>query len=73
MDIYFDLIELVRTEILEQFMIPGLGISWWRFAIYMALATIVVVALVNAVRVTSGKASGHSYVRRNDKGGDDDV
>lgn len=73
MDIYFDLIELVRTEILEQFMIPGLGISWWRFAIYMALATIVVVALVNAVRVTSGKAAGHSYARRNDKGGDDDV
>lgn len=73
MDIYFDLIELVRTEILEQFMIPGLGISWWRFAIYMALATIVVVALVNAVRVTSGKASGYSYARRNDKGGDDDV
>lgn len=73
MDIYFDLIELVRTEILEQFMIPGLGISWWRFAIYMALATVVVVALVNAVRVTSGKASGQSYARRNDKGGDDDV
>lgn len=71
MDIYFDLIEQVRTQILEEFIIPGLGISWWRFAIYMALATIVVVALVNVVRVTGVKASDRNYSRRNNKGGED--
>ena len=63
MDIYFDLISLVRTEILEKFMIPGLGISWWRFAVYMALASIVVVALVNVIKVTADRPNVERHQR----------
>lgn len=47
------LLEYVRENILEKFMLPQLDISYWDFLIYLALASIVIVVLVNKVRLSA--------------------
>lgn len=46
MQVLFDLMDTIRTEILENLMIPGLGISWWKFSIYLLIITVVVTVLI---------------------------
>lgn len=56
LDNIFWLLELVRTRILEAFIIPELNISYWEFCIYGAIVLVVVTVLINAVQVSSGSA-----------------
>lgn len=48
---FFELMGIVRTQILESFILP-MGISYWKFIIYMAFAAIVIVALVNKLPIS---------------------
>lgn len=50
------LMNTVRTEILEKFIIPGIGISYWKFLIYLAVAGVVITVLINAVRYSSAES-----------------
>lgn len=63
MDVLFQLMDIIRTEILEKLTIPGLGISWWKFSIYLLILSVVVTVLINAVKV-SGSSAGKSARRR---------
>ncbi len=65
MDTLFSLMDTIRTQILEQLEIPGLGISWWKFCIYLLIISVVVTVLINAVKV-SGSSAGKSARRRHD-------
>lgn len=56
---FWYLMNTVRTEILEKFIIPGIGISYWKFLIYLAVAGVVITVLVNAVRYTSSESVSH--------------
>lgn len=59
LDNIFWLLELVRTKILEAFIIPDLEISYWEFLIYSAIVGVVVTVLINGVKV-SGSAQNFS-------------
>ena len=48
---FFELMGIVSTQILESFILP-MGISYWKFIIYMAFAAIVIVALVNKLPIS---------------------
>lgn len=50
-DNLFWLLNYIRTNLLESFIIPQLGISYWDFCIYLAVAAIVITVLINAVNV----------------------
>ena len=73
MDAFFELMTMVREGILEQLIIPGLGISYWKFCIYLLVIGVVATVLINGVRVSSDKASRSSRrsERQSDKQGDD--
>lgn len=60
---FISFLDHLRTNVLEKFIIPGLGISWWHFVISLAVVTIVVVVLINAVRV--GAVSGSRSFSKN--------
>ena len=47
------LMNTIREEILEKFIIPGIGISYWKFLIYLAVAGVVITVLINSVRYSS--------------------
>lgn len=59
LDNIFWLLELVRTRILEAFILPDLNISYWEFLIYSAIVGVVVTVLINGVKV-SGSANSYS-------------
>ena len=65
----FDIMAMVREDILEKLIIPGIGISWWKFSIYLLIIGVVVTVLVNGVRVSSGRAASSS--RQNARPRDD--
>lgn len=69
----FDIMTMVREDILEKLIIPGIGISWWKFSIYLLIIGVVVMVLVNGVRVSSGRAasSGRQNARPRDDSEDD--
>lgn len=48
---FLELLTKVRTEILEKFILPELGVSYWKFVIGLALAAVVITVLVNVVRI----------------------
>lgn len=48
----FWLLKYVRENILEKFILPELNLSYWEFCIYLAIAGVVIVVLVNAVQVS---------------------
>lgn len=52
----------VREEILEKFILPEIGISYWEFCIYLAIAAIVITLLINSIKVSSqkGQSAGKS-------------
>lgn len=56
MQALFEIMTVVREKILETTIIPGLGISWWKFSIYLLIIGVVVTVLINGVRVSSSKA-----------------
>lgn len=58
MDTLFTMLDTIRTQILEYFIIPGLGISWWKFSLILLTLGIVIKVLVNAVLV-SGSGAAH--------------
>lgn len=74
MESLFEIMTLVREEILETTIIPGLGISWWKFSIYLLIIGVVVTVLINGVRVSSSKAARGSKNSspRNDSSSEDD-
>lgn len=51
------LMNTIREELLEKFILPGIGISYWKFLIYLAVAGVVITVLINSVRYS---VSGHS-------------
>lgn len=53
---FWSLMNTIRTELLEKFIIPGIGISYWKFLIYLAVAGVVITVLINAVRYTSSES-----------------
>lgn len=71
---FFDLMTMVREDILEKLIIPGLGISWWKFSVYLLIIGVVVTVLVNGVRVSSSRAASSSRhnARPRDESGDDE-
>ena len=65
----------VRENILEQFIIPDLNISYWDFCIYLLIVGLVATVLVNSVRGISGRAASSEKQRafkknRSNKKGD---
>lgn len=70
---FFELMGIVRTQILESFILP-MGISYWKFIIYMAFAAIVIVALVNKLPISmAGRSMAENASKnrqRQDKEGD---
>ena len=71
---FFSIMETVREEILESFVLP-IGISYWKFIIYMAFAAIVIVALVNKLPISfAGRSISEnaSRNRRQRKGKEED-
>lgn len=48
---FISFLDHIRVNVLERFVIPGLGISWWHFVISLAVVSIVFVVLINAVRI----------------------
>lgn len=63
MDSLFQIMQTIRTEILEKFTIPGLGISYWKFCIYLLIIGVVVTVLVNGVRVSGGALSADNRIK----------
>lgn len=53
---FWYLMNTIREDILEKFIIPGIGISYWKFLIYLAVAGVVITVLINGVKVSSGNA-----------------
>ena len=56
----------VRENILEEFVLPELNISYWEFLIYLALVGVVATVLVNGVRVGGGAAASSARKREAD-------
>lgn len=54
----FEIMTMIREQILETFSIPGLGISYWKFCIYLLIIGVVVTVLINGVRVSAGREPG---------------
>ncbi len=54
LDNLFWILNEIRTKILS-FEIPQLGISYWDFCIYLAVAGIAITVLVNAVNVSADR------------------
>ena len=73
MQAFFDLMTMVREGILEKLIIPGLGISYWKFCIYLLVIGVVATVLINGVRVSSDKAarSPRRSERHRDDSGED--
>lgn len=61
---FFEIMEIVRTQVLEGFQLP-IGISYWKFIIYMAFAAIVIVALVNKLPISMAGRSMSENASRN--------
>lgn len=53
---FWSLMNTIRTDLLEKFIIPGIGISYWKFLIYLAVAGVVITVLINAVRYTASES-----------------
>lgn len=63
MEALFQIMQTIRTEILETFTIPGLGISYWKFCIYLLIIGVVVTVLVNGVRVSGGELATSNRIK----------
>lgn len=60
LDNLFYILNTVREEILEGFIIPQLGLSYWEFLCLLAIVGIVITVLVNSVRVSGSAAVNQS-------------
>lgn len=58
MDSLYELLTMIREDVLEKVVIPGLGISYWKFCIYLLIIGVVVTVLINGVRISSGREAG---------------
>ena len=71
LDWFLNVLVTVRTEILQRFMIPGLNMSWWSFAVILLVVGILISVLINAVRASSYSSvemsSSRSKVKRQQK------
>lgn len=54
---FVSLLYMIRTQILEKFILPHMNISYWQFAIGLAVAAVVITVLVNVVRIGSASSS----------------
>lgn len=61
------IMKYVREEILEKFILPELGISYWDFCLYLAIAAIVITLLVNSIRVSGNASFASSVKEKNEK------
>lgn len=50
---FISLIKIIRVNVLEKFILPGLETSYWSFFIGLAIAAIVITVLINTVRIGS--------------------
>lgn len=64
---FYWLMETIREEIMEKFIIPGLGISYWKFLIYLLIVGVVATVLINGVRVSSSNAVKASSKKHSEK------
>lgn len=55
----FWMLNYIRENLLEKFILPELGISYWEFCIYLAMAAVVITVLINSVKV-SGTVSSNA-------------
>ena len=63
LDWFLNVLVTVRTEILQRFMIPGLNMSWWSFAVILLVVGVLISVLINAVRA-SAQSSIHDRNER---------
>lgn len=52
----FWILNYIREELLEKFILPELDISYWKFLIILAMVSVVVAVLINSVRVSGSAA-----------------
>lgn len=53
----FYILNTVREEILEAFILPELGISYWDYLCLLAIVGIVITVLINSVQVSAGRSA----------------
>lgn len=67
MDMLFEIMTTIRTQILETFTIPGLGISYWKFCIYLLIIGVVITVLINGVRVSGGALAADNRIKEREE------
>ena len=65
---FIGIMNSVRENILEAFIIPELGISYWDFCITMLIIGLVITVLVNSVKSEIKSASRSSKKNKSGKG-----
>ena len=61
------LMNTIREELLEKFILPGIGISYWKFLIYLAVAGVVITVLINSVRYSVSSVHSDKDVKDEEK------
>lgn len=65
---FISFLKMIRVDILDKFVIPGLGITYWDFIIGCAIAAVVITVLVNSVRIGVVSYSKSKSNARSDEG-----
>ena len=63
----FWILNYIRTELLEKFELPELGISYWEFLCLLAIVGMVITVLVNSVQVSAGHSARMKNVADREK------
>lgn len=61
---------MIRVDILDKFVIPGLGVTYWDFVIGCAIAAVVITVLINTVRIGTVSYSNSRSRNSSRSGGD---
>lgn len=64
---FLEMLKTLRTELLEKFVLPEVGVSYWKYVIGLAIAAVVITVLVNVVRIGTVNYSFSSEFNRNTK------
>lgn len=68
---FLSLLKMLRVDVLDKFVIPTLGVTYWDFIIALALSAVVLTVLVNTVRigmVTYSHSADRLEAKRQSKG-----
>ena len=63
----FWILNYIRTELLEKFELPQLGVSYWEFLCLLAIVGMVITVLVNSVQVSAGHSARMKNVSEREK------